>query len=101
VLASLGPDGAVLVDDEGAHHGEAPVRRVLSAVGAGDALLAGFLAADGRGLDALRTALAWAAAAVQQEGTVLSGAGSAVTVTVHESVELSRRLAESTNHPAV
>jgi 1-phosphofructokinase len=98
VLASLGPDGAVLVDDEGAWHGEAPVPRVLSAVGAGDALLAGFLAAGGQGPDALRSALAWGAAAVQQEGTVLSGDGPTVAVTVHGTVRRDRRLAEPVPH---
>ncbi|MGY1590892.1 1-phosphofructokinase [Geodermatophilus sp. SYSU D00708] len=94
VLASLGPDGAVLVDREGARHGEAPVQRIRSAVGAGDALLAGFLAAGGEGPDALRSALAWGAAAVQQEGTVLSGDARPVEVTVHAAVRLDRRLAE-------
>ena len=42
--ASLGADGAILVDASGALHGEAPVDTPLSAVGAGDSLLAGFLA---------------------------------------------------------
>jgi 1-phosphofructokinase len=41
VLASLGADGAVLVDNNGALHGEAPVQCVVSTVGAGDAMLAG------------------------------------------------------------
>ncbi len=44
VLASLGADGAVLVDDDGAIHGQTPVVSPLSSVGAGDAMLAGFLA---------------------------------------------------------
>src|SRR4029453_14493487 len=92
VLASLGPDGAVLVDGEGARHGEAPVPRVLSAVGAGDALLAGFLAAGGQGPDALRSALAWGASAVQQEGTVLSGDAPPLEVTVHGPVGRNRGL---------
>ncbi|HEV7897286.1 MAG TPA: 1-phosphofructokinase [Planosporangium sp.] len=94
VLASLGADGAILVDDSGALHGQAPVARVVSAVGAGDALLAGFLAAGGSGREALRTALTWAAAAVQHEGTLFSGADPAVTVTIHDIVDRGRELTE-------
>jgi 1-phosphofructokinase len=94
VLASLGADGAVLVDDSGVFHGQAPVPRVVSAVGAGDALLAGFLGAGGSGRAALRAALTWAAAAVQHEGTLFSGADPAVTVTIHDTVDRNRQLAE-------
>jgi 1-phosphofructokinase len=94
VLASLGADGAILVDDSGALHGRAPVPRVVSAVGAGDALLAGFLAAGGSGPGALRTALTWAAAAVQHEGTLFSAADPAVAVTIDDIVDRARDLAE-------
>jgi 1-phosphofructokinase len=69
VLASLGGDGAVLVDDDGAIHGWTPAVSPLSSVGAGDAMLAGFLAAGGTGADALIEALAWGAAAVLQPGS--------------------------------
>jgi 1-phosphofructokinase len=69
VLASLGGDGAVLVDDEGAIHGRTPAVPPLSSVGAGDAMLAGFLAGGGRGADALVEGLAWGAAAVLQPGS--------------------------------
>jgi 1-phosphofructokinase len=69
VLASLGADGAVLVDDDGVVVGSAPVDRPRSAVGAGDALLAGFLAAGAKGTEALTEALAWAAAAVSLPGS--------------------------------
>jgi 1-phosphofructokinase len=69
VLASLGADGALLVDDTGAYYGEAPVDRVLGAVGAGDATLAGFLAGGGAGPEALTEALAWGAAAVSLPGS--------------------------------
>jgi 1-phosphofructokinase len=64
VLASLGADGAVLVEDEGVTIGEAPIAEARSTVGAGDALLAGFLAAGARGSAALAEGLAWGAAAV-------------------------------------
>jgi 1-phosphofructokinase len=69
VLASLGADGALLVDDAGAVHGEAAVPRPRSAVGAGDAMLAGFLAGGGSGPEALAEALAWGAAATSLPGS--------------------------------
>ncbi len=69
VLASLGAEGAVLVDDDGAVHGWTPAVSPLSSVGAGDAMLAGFLAAGGAGREALIEGLAWGAAAVLQPGS--------------------------------
>ena len=69
VLASLGAEGAVLVDSEGAVHGRTPAVPPLSSVGAGDAMLAGFLAGGGSGADALVEGLAWGAAAVLQPGS--------------------------------
>jgi 1-phosphofructokinase len=69
VLVSLGPDGAVLVGDGGVWWGEGPVAARRSTVGAGDCLLAGFLAGGGEGGDALATALRWAAAAVERPGS--------------------------------
>lgn len=69
VLASLGADGAVLVDDDGALHGRTPVVSPLSSVGAGDAMLAGFLAGGGVGAKALTQGLAWGAATVLQPGS--------------------------------
>ncbi|MGH9178341.1 MAG: hypothetical protein ACRD0N_07295, partial [Acidimicrobiales bacterium] len=44
-----------------------------SDVGAGDTLLAGFLAGGGGGIDALRAGVAWAAAAVALPGTAVPG----------------------------
>lgn len=69
VLVSLGPDGAVLVDADGAWRATTPPVAVLSTVGAGDAVLAGALAVGGRGRDALVEGVAWGAAAVQLPGT--------------------------------
>ncbi len=69
VLVSLGPDGAVLVDEDGLLHGEVSVDRVANTVGAGDALLAGFLAGGARGAEALRNALVWARSAVHSPQT--------------------------------
>ncbi|MFC5908240.1 1-phosphofructokinase [Streptacidiphilus monticola] len=71
VLASLGGDGMLLVAEEGAWFGTAPVAEVRSDVGAGDASLAGFLAAGGSGPEALASALAHGAAAVQLPGSAM------------------------------
>ncbi len=68
VVVSLGADGAVLVEGTDADHATAPPIEVRSAVGAGDALLAGLLAGDG-GPDALRTAVAYGTAAARLPGT--------------------------------
>jgi 1-phosphofructokinase len=63
VLASLGSDGALFVDADRADYGQAPVDGIRSSVGAGDALLAGFLSVgQGRVPAALAEGLAWAAA---------------------------------------
>ncbi|OYN99289.1 1-phosphofructokinase [Propionibacteriaceae bacterium ES.041] len=70
VLASLGADGAVLVDAEGALQAVADIDRVASTVGAGDALLAGFLGSDGDRIDRLVSAVRWGSAAVQTAGTL-------------------------------
>jgi 1-phosphofructokinase len=92
VLASLGGDGAVLVDSQGALWGRAPVDTVVSTVGAGDAMLAGYLSCRGDRSQALATALQWGAAAVQHEGTLFSPNTSRATVTLTDSIELSRSL---------
>jgi 1-phosphofructokinase len=75
VLASLGADGAVLVADGGVWYGEAAVTGPRSSVGAGDAMLAGFLAAGAHGPGALAEALAWGAAAVRLPGSRMPGPG--------------------------
>lgn len=72
VLASLGPDGAILVDATGVTHAKAPLAGPLaSTVGAGDAALAGFLAAGGQGPQALAAAVAWGTAAVTLPGSIM------------------------------
>lgn len=88
VLVSLGPDGAVLVDDDGVHVGGCVTAEPRSTVGAGDAMLAGFLAAEAahepRAVTtatdraaatgtALRQALAWGVAAVRLPGSQMPG----------------------------
>jgi 1-phosphofructokinase len=113
VLASLGGDGAVLVDAAGATHAEARVERPRSTVGAGDALLTGFLsryaepaghpAAGSAVLDAahpaheaLVAALAWGAAATCLPGSRMPGPDdvAAVAVTLHDRCDLQRPLGE-------
>jgi 1-phosphofructokinase len=76
VLVSLGPGGALLVDADLPEplHGIATARRVVNTVGAGDALLAGWLAARHSGAtaaDALANAVRFGATAVEHEGTLL------------------------------
>lgn len=83
VLASLGADGAVLVDDDGALHGWTPSVVPISSVGAGDAMLAGFVAAGGAGREALIEGIAWGAAAVQQPGSGMPSATDIQRETVH------------------
>ncbi|MEU7974307.1 1-phosphofructokinase [Micromonospora sp. NPDC049089] len=85
VVASLGADGAVLVDAEGVRTGTCPVARPRSTVGAGDALLAGFLAAGAQGAAALAEGLAWGAAAVSLPGSRMPGPADLLRhdVTIH------------------
>ena len=73
VVASLGSDGAVLVDASGAVFGTAEAIDPVSTVGAGDALLAGFLAAGAQGAEALIEGMAWARAAVGLPGSQMPG----------------------------
>jgi 1-phosphofructokinase len=75
VLASLGADGAVLVDADGATLARGPAIEPRSAVGAGDALLAGFLAGGGRGVAALVEAVAWGTAAANLPGSRMPSPG--------------------------
>lgn len=69
VVVSLGADGAVLVDGDSRWHATNPAIVVRSAVGAGDALVAGLLAAGGRGPTALRSGVAYGAGAAALPGT--------------------------------
>jgi 1-phosphofructokinase len=73
VLASLGADGAVLVNRQGVRCGESPVSSGRSTVGAGDAMLAGYLAGGVTGVDALIEALSWGGAAVRLPGSRMPG----------------------------
>lgn len=96
VLVSLGPDGALLVSATELAHAEARISAPRSTVGAGDALLAGFLAAGGDGVTALREAVAWGAAAVSLEGSRVPPVndGNRDAVQVHSHVDLDRALCQ-------
>jgi 1-phosphofructokinase len=93
VLVSLGRDGAVVVDATGPIHGEAPIDDAINAVGAGDALLAGFLASGGTG-GALSAAIAWSVAACRSPGTQMRPVRDedCDAVIVHDSIERERVL---------
>jgi 1-phosphofructokinase len=69
VLVSLGSDGALLVTADGAWHAQAGAVEPKSTIGAGDALLAGFISAGGHGPQALAEAVAWGTASVGAEGS--------------------------------
>jgi 1-phosphofructokinase family hexose kinase len=72
VVVSLGGDGALLVSETEIAHADAQVSSPMSTVGAGDALLAGYLYATGSGsgaVEALCTGVAWGAAAVSLPGS--------------------------------
>jgi 1-phosphofructokinase len=94
ILASLGADGALLVEEDLVLHAEVVVERARSAVGAGDALLSGFLAGGASGAPALRTALIWAATALQQPGTLLGAHADedAFQLLFHDRPQLLRQL---------
>ncbi|MEU3502729.1 1-phosphofructokinase [Streptomyces hundungensis] len=96
VLASLGADGQLLVGASGTYFASAPVALVRSNVGAGDASLAGFLAAGGEGPGALAAAVAHGAAAVQLPGSVMPTPVDLdpAAVTVTDAVPLDRPLTE-------
>lgn len=76
VIVSLGERGALLVDERGAVLAAATVastRRLVSTVGAGDSLLAGYLYAGTNDAEALATGVAWGTAAVALPGSQMPG----------------------------
>ena len=84
VLVSLGPAGAVLVNSAGAWGGRAPTDEVVNTVGAGDALLTGFLCGGPEPDAALASALAFGRATVRSAMT----AGAIVSEADRGAVEL-------------
>ena len=93
VLLSLGADGAVVVDVDGATHAEARIDDAVNPIGAGDSLLAGFLAGGGDRA-ALPQAIAWSVAAVRSPDTTMRATVDAdrAAVTSHPSIDRGRRL---------
>ena len=98
VVVSLGSDGALLVDAEGVLHAEAFVATPRSTVGAGDALLAGYLAgtlmAGADRVAALREAVAWGSGALRLDGSrvpMITDADRAAVV-LDDTPDLDRRL---------
>lgn len=83
VLVSLGRDGALLVDADGVRQAWTDPVEVRSTVGAGDSTLAGYLACGVRGTEALRTAVAFGAAAVSLPGSAMPGPSDVHTDQVH------------------
>ena len=97
VLVSLGSDGALLVSEAGVVSGDSHVAEPRSSVGAGDALLAGYLAAGADGAAALAEGLAWAATAVALPGSRMpvSQQIDRTAVRLHDRANLSRPLVSS------
>jgi 1-phosphofructokinase len=101
VLVSAGPDGALLVTAEDSWHAETAVTTTRSTVGAGDALLAGFIAscrARPARAEALAEATAWASAALGVRGSRVPAVTDAHRSTVRLSATVDR--ARPLRHPA-
>lgn len=72
VMISLGGAGAVLSSYDGTYYAKAPKIDVVSTIGAGDSMVAGFIAAIKKGKsykEALRSAISYGSAACCVEGT--------------------------------
>ncbi len=105
VVVSLGEHGAVAVNAATAFHASAVVNHPQSTVGAGDCLLAGWLAAVEKGAsiaDALATGVRWGAAAVALPGSTVPTPGdlSLPRVTVSSQLPLDLTLTSQPGHLA-
>ena len=89
ILCSLGADGALFIDKSGVIHVEPAEKVVGVPVGAGDILLATFIA-GGANSDALPAAVSWSAASVPLEGTAIPTIPQAARVKVKINSELER-----------
>jgi 1-phosphofructokinase len=101
VLASLGPDGVVLVSGQLIAHAELAVAAPNSTVGAGDATLAGYLSTADDPLAGLRTAVAYGAAAVSLPGSQMPGPNDLhpAAVAVHDRPDRERLLSSPVPAP--
>lgn len=70
VLASLGADGAMYVNADRSVVATSSDIPFVNSVGAGDALLSGFVAVDGDPAERLRNAVLWASSAVAHDSTL-------------------------------
>ena len=95
VLASLGADGALLVDGEGVLYARATDIPFVNSVGAGDALLAGFFGGGQTRQERLATAMLWASSAVAHHTTLFPiREDLAERIAVHELTTPEQLLAE-------
>jgi 1-phosphofructokinase len=95
VLASLGADGALLVDDGGALYARATDIPFVNSVGAGDALLAGFFGGGHTRQERLAQAMLWASSAVVHNTTLFPiREDLAERIAVHELTTPEQPLAE-------
>jgi 1-phosphofructokinase len=72
VLVSMGQQGALLVTESGTLWGRAEEVHVVNSVGAGDALLAGFISTEEDSIGKLERAIWWASCAVESPSTLFS-----------------------------
>jgi 1-phosphofructokinase family hexose kinase len=95
VLCSLGADGALYITANEVVHVEPGVAVTGIPVGAGDIMLATFIA-GGAHADALAGAVQWSAASVALEGTAIPtpAQAAAMPVLVHTDLEVNRSLVE-------
>lgn len=96
VLCSLGADGALFVDNKQVVYAE-PSKQVSGVpVGAGDVLLAVFIAA-GRDSKALKEAVAWSAASVSLPGTSIPNQEQAdvIEVSIRKDIDLQKELVDT------
>ncbi|MDA8277431.1 MAG: 1-phosphofructokinase [Actinomycetota bacterium] len=95
VLITMGSDGALFMNQSTIIYGEVRPIRVESAVGAGDALLAGFLSTEANERAKFTEGLAWAAATIALPGTKLPKANqiSRSSVYIHDRIDLARPMA--------
>jgi 1-phosphofructokinase len=101
VLASLGGDGVVYVDEAGALFARADGLPVINTVGAGDALLAGFMGGDRDRKTRLATAVLWASSAVAEPSTLFTVRPEfAGAIFVSATIDTNARLDEPSKHLA-